>query len=529
MEYVDGVNLRQAMRAGELRPEEALRIVPQVCEALQYAHDEGVVHRDIKPENILLDKRGRVKMADFGLAKLLGIGPAELTLTGTRQMMGTLHYMAPEQVEGARSVDHRADIYSLGVTFYEMLTGELPLGRFPLPSTKAAVDVRLDDVVLRTLEKDPDRRYQHASDVKSEVETIVREPAADTGLNLRRPPDGEDGTGLEEIAKHVRRAGTGLLVGGVCMMVLWVPVAIKLADSRVELPWLFILPVLWSLLAGAVVVRWALAMRQLRGYGRAVTAAWLAMVPLSIGAIFGLPLGLLALGVLKRREVRDAFRRIEWLDKQEALERERAAGGTSVAYALGWLVGRMEARGMALPLALAGTVLVFAPWCTTTLEVDASGPVRFPQLNWSATSIGLDFWQGVVLGVAFFVVACLLLATFRRRHVLWRPPLLLGVGAAGAIVVGLFIGRPPEQTAPKVFAPAVKELQAVVLRGADARQVMPGKNELEIVQEFYRVANTVRWGAYASLLVAAALIFLAAVELQRTEGPPAPRRRPTGP
>jgi tRNA A-37 threonylcarbamoyl transferase component Bud32 len=177
MEYVDGVNLRQAMRAGQLGPREALRIVPQLCDALQFAHDEGVVHRDIKPENILLDKRGRVKVADFGLAKILGQSAGPGTLTGTRQAMGTLHYMAPEQIAGAREVDHRADIYSLGVTFYEMLTGELPLGRFPPPSKRAEVDARLDDVVLRTLEREPDERYQHAGDVKTDVESIARAPA----------------------------------------------------------------------------------------------------------------------------------------------------------------------------------------------------------------------------------------------------------------------------------------------------------------------------------------------------------------
>ncbi|HWY86467.1 MAG TPA: serine/threonine-protein kinase, partial [Gemmataceae bacterium] len=171
MEYVDGVNLRQAMRAGNLMAEEALKIVPQICEALQFVHDEGVVHRDIKPENILLDKRGRVKIADFGLAKMLRT-KVDRGLTGTHQIMGTPHYMAPEQIQGTRDVDHRADIYSLGVTFYEMLTGELPLGRFAPPSTKAHIDVRLDEVVLRTLEVEPEKRYQHASDVKTRVEEI---------------------------------------------------------------------------------------------------------------------------------------------------------------------------------------------------------------------------------------------------------------------------------------------------------------------------------------------------------------------
>ena len=99
MEYVDGPNLRQLERAGKLSPREALQIVPQICEALQYAHDEGIVHRDIKPENVLLDKKGRVKIADFGLAKILGREPQDFHLTGAGQVMGTPHYMAPEQVE----------------------------------------------------------------------------------------------------------------------------------------------------------------------------------------------------------------------------------------------------------------------------------------------------------------------------------------------------------------------------------------------------------------------------------------------
>ena len=179
MEFIDGANLREAMRAGQLEPSQALSIVPQICDALQYAHDEGVVHRDNKPENILLDKRGRVKIADFGLSKLVvgGVSAApEFSLTGTHQVMGTVRYMAPEQLEGAKAVDHRADIYSLGVVFYEMLTGELPLGRFQPPSQKVHVDVRLDEVVLRALEKEPQRRYQQASDVKTAVQSIGQAP-----------------------------------------------------------------------------------------------------------------------------------------------------------------------------------------------------------------------------------------------------------------------------------------------------------------------------------------------------------------
>ncbi len=173
MEFVDGMNLRQLLNTAKIAPKEALAIVPQICDALQYAHDKGIVHRDIKPENILLDKSGAVKIADFGLAKLMGREAKDLTITGKGDVMGTPHYMAPEQVEHPKDVDHRADIYSLGVVFYQMLTGELPIGRFAAPSKKVVIDVRLDEVVLHALEKEPERRYQQASQVKTDVETIV--------------------------------------------------------------------------------------------------------------------------------------------------------------------------------------------------------------------------------------------------------------------------------------------------------------------------------------------------------------------
>jgi TM2 domain-containing membrane protein YozV/predicted Ser/Thr protein kinase len=185
MEFVDGANLREVERAGRLSPEQALAIVPQICEALQFAHNEGIVHRDIKPENLLLDKKGRVKITDFGIAKIIGVTEGKASLTGAKDIMGTPHYMAPEQIEKPQAVDHRADIYSLGVVFYEMLTGELPLGKFAPPSKKAPMDARLDEVVMHTLEKEPDRRYQQASQVKTDVETIA------TGGGAPLPPPGQ--------------------------------------------------------------------------------------------------------------------------------------------------------------------------------------------------------------------------------------------------------------------------------------------------------------------------------------------------
>ncbi len=180
MEYVSGATLRQAIETGKMKPEEALAIIPQVCEALQFAHDEGIVHRDIKPDNILLDTRGRVKIADFGLSKLLAKDNLDLTLTQAHHVMGTPAYMAPEQQKSTAAVDHRADIYSLGVVFYEMLTGERPMGRFEPPSKRVQVDVRLDEIVLHALEREPSRRYQQASEFKSAVD-VVRTSAASAG------------------------------------------------------------------------------------------------------------------------------------------------------------------------------------------------------------------------------------------------------------------------------------------------------------------------------------------------------------
>jgi len=211
MEFVDGANLRQVEQAGRLTPEQALQIVPQICEALQFAHNEGVVHRDIKPENILLDKKGRVKITDFGIAKILGVTSGKVSLTGAKDVVGTPHYMAPEQVEHPQTVDHRADIYSLGVVFYEMLTGELPLGKFAPPSKKVHVDVRLDEVVLRTLEKEPELRYQQASEVKTQVETIATSP----GSSGRQSAPSPDQSRLTSAAPKPQRFSRTAIVGAV--------------------------------------------------------------------------------------------------------------------------------------------------------------------------------------------------------------------------------------------------------------------------------------------------------------------------
>jgi predicted Ser/Thr protein kinase len=332
MEYVDGSNLRHVIETGAIKQEEALAIVPQICEALQFAHDKGIVHRDIKPENILVDKQGSVKIADFGLAKLLGKAPAEVTLTGTHQAMGTLHYMAPEQMQGAATVDHRADIYSLGVVFYEMLTGELPIGRFEPPSKKVRIDVRLDEVVLRSLESAPERRYQHASEVKTEVESIV-------GAGDTRFPDAKlDTADFESLVRsRLKVPAIGLLVAGILnllatLVFLLIPVLVKGSEGFVEglskgfvegsgtfaeAMFLGIILALFSLVSGIILVLGAARMFDMQSYGIALIAAAVAILPCAPGFLISLPFGIWALIVVLRHDVKTAF-------ADEVAESERA-------------------------------------------------------------------------------------------------------------------------------------------------------------------------------------------------------------
>jgi predicted Ser/Thr protein kinase len=174
MEYVQGTSLREVMRKGPLPSAEALVIVRGVLSALEHAHLKGIIHRDIKPENVLVAPGGILKVADFGLSRLLG--PEEATrLTHTQLLLGTFEYMAPEQREKAKQADERADIYATGVVLYEMLAGELPIGHFAALSRKRPkeCDSRIDEIVERSLAKSPDDRYQRASEMGAAVSRVL--------------------------------------------------------------------------------------------------------------------------------------------------------------------------------------------------------------------------------------------------------------------------------------------------------------------------------------------------------------------
>jgi predicted Ser/Thr protein kinase len=177
MEYVEGTSLRDLLKKGAFEPQEALRIVSCVLSALRHAHEKGVIHRDIKPENVLMARGEVIKVADFDLSRLLDID--QTRLMRTRLVLGTYGYMAPEQREKAREADARADLYATGVVLYEMLTGELPIGRFNLPSDfRPECDSRVDDLIERSLDKDPDERYQNASEMADAVSAILERPSA---------------------------------------------------------------------------------------------------------------------------------------------------------------------------------------------------------------------------------------------------------------------------------------------------------------------------------------------------------------
>ncbi|MFN7972373.1 MAG: serine/threonine-protein kinase [Acidobacteriota bacterium] len=177
MELVDGRPLSDRI---PLHPVDAVPLLLQVCDALAYAHGRGVIHRDVKPANILVTDDGRVKVTDFGIARIVKPGAAGMTVTATHQVLGTPSYMAPEAMAGAPP-DPRSDVYSLGVVLYQTLTGQLPVGSFdPAPPP-------FDPIVRKALASRPERRHAAVADLRAEIEAAM----ATIPFSLRaasRPP-----------------------------------------------------------------------------------------------------------------------------------------------------------------------------------------------------------------------------------------------------------------------------------------------------------------------------------------------------
>lgn len=174
MEYVPGTALETVLRRRRLSLREAFVVFKKVCAGLQAAHREKIVHRDLSPRNILVSEDlETVKIVDFGISRVESISNEMGTLSTTQVSLGSLHYMAPEQAVDMRQTDHRADIYSLGVLFYEMLTGRVPVGRYSLPSAiNSEVPSDVDPIVLRCLETKPGDRFSSVSRLLARVDRL---------------------------------------------------------------------------------------------------------------------------------------------------------------------------------------------------------------------------------------------------------------------------------------------------------------------------------------------------------------------
>lgn len=235
MELVPGINLRELMNAQKPSVRDALRIGAQVARAIDYAHEQKVVHRDLKPENILVDARGHVKIADFGLAGMQG-SEHNISLTATAVAMGTVNYMAPEQRRDAKNVDHRADLYSLGVILYELLTGELPLGRFKPPSQKVPeLDPALDEVVGQLLETEPDARPKRALDTATALDELTPPANGTPPPTARRRSQAP--TGSTRVTSFVQEPGGGWKLGVFVLAgLLLVGVALKFWPESADAP-----------------------------------------------------------------------------------------------------------------------------------------------------------------------------------------------------------------------------------------------------------------------------------------------------
>src|SRR5690554_1667336 len=216
LEFVPGRSVMDVIdEEGRFEPISAIDVILGALSALAHAHHQGIVHRDVKSENILLTPQGMVKLTDFGVARA-EIGRRDARVTESRDLVGTMVYMAPEQLTSPRTVDHRADLYSLGVTLYEMITGEVPFDGdegYPLmkrieqelPADPRTLRDGLPDclveVVMRSLYKEPDERYYSAGEMEAALSrcraSILRDRAEDAGPVAASRSRGGDPRGFE--------------------------------------------------------------------------------------------------------------------------------------------------------------------------------------------------------------------------------------------------------------------------------------------------------------------------------------------
>ena len=269
--------------------------------------------------------------------------------------MGTPHYMAPEQIEQPQGVDHRADIYSLGVVFYQMLTGELPLGRFAPPSRKVQIDVRLDEVVLRALEKEPELRYQHASEVGTDVQNISRAPTEPRWPEFE-PEAGPDELHFKDARSQVALPALGLgLVGGIGFILSFIALFIVMNAGVIEV----LVAAVLSLMISLFIAAGGSAMARLRSYELCRAASILAILPCHFAWLFGMPAGVCAWTVLSRPDVRAAFH-----GKTSRTRSRSTAFNALVIIVAAFLIG--------------GMLIVVAHLWTAASEPSVAAPVSAP-------------------------------------------------------------------------------------------------------------------------------------------------------
>ncbi len=240
MEYVDGMDIHRFLRhhGGWLSQGDALAIIAHVLDALVYAHGQGIIHRDIKPENILLSSTGQVKIADFGLAKVVSTPgqEADPALTATEVVLGTLAFIAPEVLEGRKTVDQRADLYAVGVMLYQMLTGRVPHGRFKLPSQlRRELDPRLDAIIVKATEADPEHRYPTASAIRADVDKVLSVPLPVETIPVARRVVAKKGRSRPENAQSKALVYLGVSLGCVAVVAV-IAVLLTQATRSVQIP-----------------------------------------------------------------------------------------------------------------------------------------------------------------------------------------------------------------------------------------------------------------------------------------------------
>ena len=387
MEFVDGVNLRRLLDTGKLAPEEALAIVPQICDALQYAHDHGVVHRDIKPENILLDSRGRVKIADFGLAKLVGREVKDVTLTGEGQVMGTPHTWPPSNssirktwITGPTSTPSAWS--STRCSPASCRSGSLPHPRRRSKSTCGSTKW------CSALEKEPERRYQQASQLKTRVETIVTTPSPLGAV-------GSGGVPATSVATPLRMADLLGMLGG---MPLTSPLARTLANVS--------------------------------ALGFLASLAFLGYVPLPGMHLcfgfsgFGFFFGLIGVAVL-----------VEYAARRKAKTRERATGFASASppddvhypdasppatgRASGTPATATETKLGITALILSLTAIPIAVLGGILLKNEVAGPALFFLVEIPAVILGIVAWRSAWGKAAAIIVPLLLLLLLLLAFARW--------------------------------------------------------------------------------------------------------------